>query len=47
MGVINKVELGNVDFFGEMAIAFREVYNNGDWKFVLETDNERIVMMTY
>jgi|GEM_PF-6409563 len=47
MGILRKDQLGNVDFFGEAAIAFREIHITGEWKFVLVVNNQRIVLITY
>ena len=42
-----EVNLGQVDFYGEIATALREIYDNGEWKFVIMVENRRIVMMSY
>lgn len=34
MEVIERKELGEVEYFGEMCLAFREVYRNGIWKLI-------------
>lgn len=47
MEIINNVKLGEVDFFGQHAIVFREIHANGVWKLVLMIENRRIVMMSY
>lgn len=47
MQIIDKIKLGEVEFYGQIATVFREIYNNGDWKFVIVLNNERIVMLTY
>lgn len=47
MNYIIKIKLGEVEFNGEIATAFREVYDNGEWKFVLMLNNQRIVVMSY
>ncbi|WP_176717293.1 hypothetical protein [Vulcanibacillus modesticaldus] len=47
MEIIKKEKLGEIDFFGQVATVFREIYANGEWKFVIVTEGKRIVMMTY
>lgn len=47
MELVKKERLGDLDFFGQFAIAFREVYANGDWKFVIVSNNNRFVLITY
>ncbi|WP_269919852.1 hypothetical protein [Caldifermentibacillus hisashii] len=44
--MIEKVLLGEVDWFGIKAKAYREVYTN-QWKFVIETDNEKVYLLSY
>lgn len=47
MGYIRAIKLGEVEFNGEIATAFREIYETGEWKFVLILNNQRIVVMSY
>ncbi|MGD9678769.1 MAG: hypothetical protein AB7V16_10555 [Vulcanibacillus sp.] len=47
MGILVKEKIGEIDFFGQSAVAYREVYANGDWKFVVVTNSRRIVLITY
>ncbi len=47
MEILKKEKIGEIDFFGQSAIAFREIYTNGDWKFVVVTNSKRIVLITY
>ena len=48
MGILTREKIGEIDFFGQSAVAYREVYANGDWKFVVVTNNsKRIVLITY
>lgn len=43
------VKLGEVDYFGQEAIAYREMYPNNVWKFVIviKETQDRFVLMTY
>ncbi len=47
MNNIETIQLGEIDFYGEMATAFREIHEDGEWKFVIMVDNERIVLLSY
>lgn len=47
MELIKKEKIGDLDFFGQFATAFREIYANGDWKFVIITNDKRLVIITY
>lgn len=47
MAHIKVVRLGEIDFYGQKATAFREMYADGIWKLVLLLNNERIVIMSY
>lgn len=47
MEIVATMELGKVDFFGQQATVYREIYTSGIWKFVVITNNNRIVLMSY
>lgn len=47
MKLTNKVNLGEINFHGEVGTLFREIYSNGDWKLVIMLNDKRIVMITY
>ncbi len=47
MEILKREKIGKIDFFGQSAIAFREIYTNGEWKFVIVANSKRIVLITY
>lgn len=44
--MLQKVFLGETDYLGEKAKAYREVYPDR-WHFVIETPTKRFLLMTY
>lgn len=44
--VMESVVLGQVEFYGELATAIREIYQDC-WRFVVVTKSNRYVLMSY
>lgn len=44
--LLESVVLGQIDYYGELATAIREVYQEC-WRFVVVTSTNRYVLMSY
>lgn len=47
MDMLSRHFLGEVEYYGKLGKAFREVYSNNCWKFVVIIEGVRHVLITY